>query len=188
MQSLVIGNKRFSVKRQEGHIPYQLYRGFEELGSTQHGTTSVELVANVLQVFNMKQVLSKEDKSRFRSLTEAAEREKNARRTELLPNVPKLSSSSSSTSSSPRNVLVGATPPTRRPISSASPVRSSTSKSKSSSGLSPARPDPAYVASVRERLIHLLAIYPHRLGQLTTKLKIRESDLMPILKKVFMYM
>ncbi|CDH55988.1 predicted protein [Lichtheimia corymbifera JMRC:FSU:9682] len=180
--SLVIGNKRFSVKRQEGHIPYQLYRGFEELGSSQHGTTSVELVANVLQVLNMKQVLSKEDKSRFRSLTEAAEREKNARRTELLPNVPKLSSSSSSTSSSPRNVLVGATPPTRRPISSASPVRS-TSKSKSSSGLSPARPDPAYVASVRERLIHLLAIYPHPLSQLTTKLKIRESDLMPILKK-----
>ncbi|KAI7875125.1 hypothetical protein K492DRAFT_240455 [Lichtheimia hyalospora FSU 10163] len=178
--SLVIGNKRFSVKRQEGHIPYQLYRGFDELGNNQHGTTSVELVANVLQVLNMKQVLSKEDKSRFRSLTEAAEREKNARRTELLPNVPKLSSSSSSTSSSPRNVLVGATPPTRRPISSASPVRSTT-KSKSSS--SPARPDPAYVASVRERLIHLLAIYPHPLSQLTAKLKIRESDLMPILKK-----
>ncbi|KAI8143023.1 hypothetical protein BJV82DRAFT_114744 [Fennellomyces sp. T-0311] len=118
---------------------------------------SIQHVSSVTHRATMKQVLSQEDKSRFRSKTEAAKREKNSRRIELLdgPSIP-----------SPRKA---ATP--IRPVLSPSSHRASPRPSTTSSTL-------------RERLIHLLAIQPLPLSQLTTLLRTHDEDLVPVLKKV----
>ncbi|KAI9323374.1 hypothetical protein BX666DRAFT_1886169 [Dichotomocladium elegans] len=183
--SLVIGDKRFTVNYQPSqNLPHQVYQctpGIDTGTAMTTTSTPVDFLAKVVQSGTLKQVLSKEEKSRMRHLTEQAEREKNARRTELITTVP--------VGSSPRTSNKTSTP-TRQRILSPTSVRASPSRASSTGkplpGSSPtsARLDPAFVQSVRERLIHLLAIYPHPFSQLTTKLKIRETDLMPILKKV----
>ncbi|KAI9491923.1 hypothetical protein BDB00DRAFT_831182 [Zychaea mexicana] len=174
IKAMVIGNKSFPVNiLPDPTVAHELYMGTSGV--------NIEHVASVTHRAAMKQVLSQEDKSRFRSRTEAAEREKNARRIELLdgPSVPSPRKggtparrvvSPSSHRASPRP---GATPtPTAATTSTPTLTNTTTTTPASTS------------SSLRERLIHLLAIQPLPLIQLTTPLRTRDDDLIPILKKV----
>ncbi|KAF7726096.1 hypothetical protein EC973_009071 [Apophysomyces ossiformis] len=130
-----------------------------------HGN-QISFVSNVTHNARMKQVLSLEDKARIRDRTAAAEREKRARHIELLDIV------NTPTTTPPKRPNVKASRP--------SPFASSSQPNP------PARlePSPTINSTLRERMIHLLAIRPCPIGQLTTMLKATAADLLPLLKKV----
>ena len=183
---MVIGGKSFSVNVQpDPTVAHELYMGGSGI--------NIEHVANVTHRATMKQVLSQEDKSRIRSRTEAAEREKNARRIELLdgPNIPSprkaatpmrrvVSPSSHRSSPRPNTTPNSNTTPTPTATSSTAAVAAAAANSTSSTTTS----SPSTSSTLRERLIHLLAIQPLPLIQLTAPLRTRDEDLIPILKKV----
>ncbi|KAG0172354.1 hypothetical protein DFQ28_009854 [Apophysomyces sp. BC1034] len=125
----------------------------------------------------MKQVLSQEDKARIRDRTAAAEREKRARHIELLDivNTPTNTTPSKRTNVKPLPVSPLALKPGRpSPLAASSQPNPSTRLEFS----------PTINSSLRERTIHLLAIRPCPMSQLTTMLKATAADLQPLLKKV----
>ena len=187
---MVIGGKSFSVNVQpDPTVAHELYMSSSEI--------NIEHVANVTHRATMKQVLSQEDKSRIRSRTEAAEREKNARRIELLdgPNVPSprkaatpmrrvVSPSSHRSSPRPNTTPNPNTTPTPTATSSAAAAAAANSTSSTTTTTTTTTTSPSTSSTLRERLIHLLAIQPLPLIQLTAPLRTRDEDLIPILKKV----
>ncbi|ORX48549.1 hypothetical protein DM01DRAFT_1117340 [Hesseltinella vesiculosa] len=132
----------------------------------------------------MRQVLSEEDKKRTRNRTEQSEKEKQARRIELLdvPGIPTPSKKYSPVSS--------ATPTyKRKPEShlmspSGSRIATAVASPLPSSTQSTSRLDPVALNNLRERLIHLLALESRPTDQLTQMLKVSLNDLSVLLKKV----
>ncbi|KAG2220618.1 hypothetical protein INT45_002640 [Circinella minor] len=182
--AMVIGGKSFSVNvLPDPTIAHELYRSTSGI--------NIEHVANVTHRAMMKQVLSQEDKSWIRSRTEAAEREKNARRIELLdgPNMPSPRKaatpirrvvSPSSHRASPRSNTTPNPNTTPTPTATPSTVASTAVAANSTSSTTASSTS----STLRERLIHLLAIQPLPLIQLTAPLRTRDEDLIPVLKKV----
>ena len=180
---MVIGGKSFSVNvLPDPTVAHELYRSTSGI--------NIEHVANVTHRAMMKQVLSQEDKSWIRSRTEAAEREKNARRIELLdgPNIPSPRKaatpirrvvSPSSHRASPRSNTTPNPNTTPTPTATSSTVASTAVAANSTSSTTSSTS-----STLRERLIHLLAIQPLPLIQLTAPLRTRDEDLIPVLKKV----
>ncbi|KAI8064476.1 hypothetical protein BC940DRAFT_348586 [Gongronella butleri] len=168
--AIYIGERSFDLSLRHEQSTIVVYEKNQQ--TRQDGEERILYVGDVTHIGHMRQVLSEEDKKRMRSRTEQSEKEKHARRIELLdvPNIPTPSRKN------PNNV----NPIYKRKvghIAAASPLPSSPAS----------RLDPIAQKNLRERLVHLLALEQRSTDQLTNMLKVSLNDLSAILKKVAMH-
>ncbi|ORZ14047.1 hypothetical protein BCR42DRAFT_452628 [Absidia repens] len=195
---MFIDDRPFDLNLQREQSTIQVYEKNQR--TRQDDDDRIQYVGDITHAGHMKQVLSKEDKKRVRSRTEQIEKEKNARRIELLdvPSIPtptKIHGNITPTatfSPAKRNNLLS--PSATKNTSSSPSSKSITSTALSSSPVSLAsgsldgsRLEGAALQSLRERLIHLLALDPRPTDQLTQMLKVASVDLLPLLKKVAVF-
>ncbi|CAO3589787.1 unnamed protein product [Absidia cylindrospora] len=196
---MFIDDRPFDLNLQREQSTLQVYEKNQQ--TRQDGDHRIQYVGDITHAGHMKQVLSKEDKKRVRSRTEQIEKEKNARRIELLdvPSIPtptKIHGNITPTatfSPAKRNSLLS--PSTTKNTSLSPSSKNITSTALSSSPVSLAsggldgssRLEGAALQSLRERLIHLLALDPRPTDQLTQMLKVASVDLLPLLKKVAVF-
>ncbi|KAI8366117.1 RNA polymerase II elongation factor ELL-domain-containing protein [Radiomyces spectabilis] len=181
--TMVIGNKSFPLSLLEGNAPGSIYAS-----NNRNGSNRIAFVGDVLQWSCMRQVLSREDISRVRSRTEAAERDKNARRTELLdvPDIIPLQPSSGKKLNARRQSQGAASvsPTSLRPAAQRVQKPSSVLPTPKYDLAPSSSPSLSASSTLRDRLIHLLALRPCALSQLLNMLKVTAAELMSILKKV----
>ncbi|CAO3594662.1 unnamed protein product [Absidia cylindrospora] len=204
---MVIGERPFELNLRRELSTVQVYKKIQQ--TSMDDDNRIRYVGDVTHTVHMKQILSEDDKKRARSRTEQVEKEKNAKRIELLdvPSIPtptKMYGNTNTTPTAPlkasptkRNNLLS--PSTKNHSSSPSSKYISSTKITSSSSPAPqggygitdnggtSRLEGAALANLRERLIHLLALDPRPTDQLIQMLKVAAVDLSPLLKKVAVF-